>query len=170
MKQIINSKIIILVTLIIVTFDCVTVSAQKFGKHEVSLPDNGILTATVKIRPPYTFSIKKDNRLTWAEYEISDKFVFFTASVNTSKDSRNCIFILLDGEGNPVDTLKLTQLGKVSSSVSKLTNKKTISSKKTSTSTYSSGGGQCAARTKKGSRCSRQASSGSIYCWQHNKK
>lgn len=31
----------------------------------------------------------------------------------------------------------------------------------------SSGGGQCAATTKKGYRCSRSASSGSSYCFQH---
>ena len=76
---------------------------------------------------------------------------------------RNCIFILLDGEGNPVDTLKLTQLGKSSSTASKIANGKIVNSNKTS------GGGQCAARTQKGTRCSRKAAAGSIYCWQHNK-
>jgi len=28
-------------------------------------------------------------------------------------------------------------------------------------------GGQCQARTKKGTQCKRKASSGSMYCWQH---
>lgn len=168
MKHIFKYKVFRIVILSIVTFNCISVLAQRFGRHEVSLPDKGILTATVKIRPPYTFSIKKDNRQTWAEYEINDNFVFFTASVNNTKDNRNCTFILLDGEGNPVDTLKLTQLGKVSTKTSNLANGKNVSSKKTSTN--SSGGGQCAARTKKGTRCSRQSSPGSIYCWQHNKK
>ena len=160
MKQLFNFKFIRFLVLLIVTINCVTVLGQKFGRHEVSLPDKGILTATVKISPPYTFSIKKDNHQSWAEYEISDNYVFLTASVNTKKDSRNCIFILFDGEGNPVDTLKLTQLGKVSTTASKLANRNTVKS---------SGGGQCAARTKKGTRCSRKAATGSIYCWQHNK-
>jgi biopolymer transport protein ExbD len=160
MKQLFNSKFIRLLVLLIVTISYLTALAQRFERHEVSLPDKGILTATVKIKPPYTFSIKKDNHLSWAKYEISGNFVFFTASVNTKKGSRESIFILVDGEGNPVDTLKLTQLGKVSTTASKLANRNTVKS---------SGGGQCAARTKKGTRCSRKAASGSIYCWQHNK-
>ena len=76
------------------------------------------MTATVKITPRNTFSIKNDSKVTWAKYEISDNFVFFSTPVNTTPNSRNCIFILLDGEGNPVDTLKLTQLGKSSSTAS----------------------------------------------------
>lgn len=28
---------------------------------------------------------------------------------------------------------------------------------------------QCAATTKKGTQCKRQAAAGSIYCWQHQK-
>ena len=169
MKESIYSKSIRLFAILIVNLSCVSMFSQKFGKHEICLPDKGILNATVKISPPYTFSIKKDNRLKWAEYEISGKYVFFSAPVNTTKNSRECVFILLNGEGDPVDTLKLTQLGKVSSTTSKLASGKTESSKKTSSFTKSSGGGQCAARTKKGTRCSRQASAGSIYCWQHNK-
>ncbi|MDE6860908.1 MAG: hypothetical protein K2J65_10915 [Duncaniella sp.] len=37
----------------------------------------------------------------------------------------------------------------------------------TSKSTKQSGWRQCAATTKKGTRCSRQAKAGSSYCWQH---
>ena len=40
---------------------------------------------------------------------------------------------------------------------------------KSSYNSFRSTGGQCAARTKKGTRCSRKAAAGSIYCWQHNK-
>ena len=57
MKQLFNFKFIRFLVLLIVTINCVTVLGQKFGRHEVSLPDKGILTATVKISPPYTFSI-----------------------------------------------------------------------------------------------------------------
>lgn len=173
MKQISNYKIIGLVVLLIATFSSITALAQRFKKHEVCLPDKGILTATVKIWPPYIFSIKNASQVTWAKYEISDNFVFFSTPVNTTKSSRECIFVLHDGEGNPVDTLKLTQLGKVTSTTSKVAgslathSKSVIASKKTSSSSSSSG--QCAARTKKGTRCSRKAAAGSIYCWQHNK-
>lgn len=159
------STIIRPLVILFATFFYVTGYAQKFGKHEVCLPDNGILTATVKILPPYTFSVKKDNQLTWVEYEISDNFVFFKASVNKTKENRFCSFTLLDGEGNPVDTIKIKQLGIVANKASA----KAVSTKKSSTSTKSYGGGQCAARTKKGTRCSRKTSAGSIYCWQHRK-
>jgi len=30
--------------------------------------------------------------------------------------------------------------------------------------------GQCQATTKKGTQCKRQASAGSVYCWQHGEK
>lgn len=163
------SKTIRLVVLLISCFSCATAFSQKFARHDVYLPDNGILTATVKVWPPYPFSIKKDNQAKWAEYEISDKFIFFSAPINTTKNSRECLFILLDVDGNPVDTLKLTQTGKLSTTASKLANGNAVGSKKASSSTKSSTGGQCAARTKKGTRCSRQASAGSIYCWQHKK-
>ena len=39
-------------------------------------------------------------------------------------------------------------------------------SKRAATPVYS---GRCQARTKKGSQCSRSASSGSQYCWQHSR-
>jgi len=39
-------------------------------------------------------------------------------------------------------------------------------SKQSATPVYS---GRCQARTKKGSQCSRSASSGSQYCWQHSR-
>lgn len=38
-----------------------------------------------------------------------------------------------------------------------------------STTTSPSGDGQCQAITKKGTRCSRKAQSGSAYCWQHQR-
>lgn len=173
MNNIFNSKFIRFIVLLILNCSCVTVFPQRFKKHDVCLPDKGILTATVRILPPYTFSIKEDNQSKWVEYEISDQYVIISALVNTTRNSRKCVFVLLDGEGNPVDTLKLTQMGKTTTA-SKVASSSTIRSKsatsaKKSSSSYSSSGGQCAARTKKGTRCSRKASAGSIYCWQHNK-
>ena len=48
-----------------------------------------------------------------------------------------------------------------------VTKQKSVHKKKSKSYTKKSYGGQCAATTKRGTRCSRSASSGSIYCWQH---
>jgi hypothetical protein len=143
---------------------CSAVSAQRFETHKVTLSDIGGISKTVKIKGASTFSIKKDGRMTWAKYEAIDKAIKISATTNTTKNNRSCSFILLDSEGNPSDTLEVVQIGKISSvnSVTKAVGTSTKSSK-------SSSGGQCAARTKKGTRCSRKAAAGSIYCWQHNK-
>lgn len=142
---------------------CSTVSAQRFETNKVTLPDNGI-SRIVKIKGASSFSIKKDGHMTWAKYETIDKAIKISASANTTKTNRSCSFILLDGEGNPTDTLEVVQAGKISS-INSVT-KAVGTSAKSSKSSY---GGQCAARTKKGIRCSRKATAGSIYCWQHNK-
>ena len=152
-----------------------SVSAQRFETHKVYLSDNGILQTIVKIKPAVKFSIKKDNRYSWAKYEEQSAAVKICLTTNTSKISRSCNFVLLDETNAPVDTLEVIQSGKVSTTVSKVASSSTTrsksatSTKKTSSSSSRSTGGQCAARTKKGTRCSRQASAGSIYCWQHNK-
>ena len=143
---------------------CSTVSAQRFETHKVTLSDNGRNSRTVKIKGTSAFTIKKDGRMTWAKYKTIDKTIKISATTNTTKNNRSCCFILLDGEGNPTDTLEVIQTGKISSvnSGTKTVGTSTKSSKNSS-------GGQCAAITKKGTRCSRKAAAGSIYCWQHNK-
>jgi hypothetical protein len=142
---------------------CSAVSAQRFETNKVTLSDNGI-SRTVKIKGTSTFSIKRDGRMTWAQYETIDKAIKISATANTTKDNRSCSFILLDKEGNPTDTLEVIQIGKISS-----VNSTTKAIGTSAKSTKRSYGGQCAARTKKGTRCSRQATAGSIYCWQHKK-
>ena len=149
---------------ILVSLICSAVSAQRFETQKVTLSDNGHITNTVKIKGASSFSIKKDGRMTWAKFETIDKAIKISATANTTKNNRSCSFILLDGEGNPTDTLEVIQTGKISS-INSVT-KAVGTSSKNSKSSY---GGQCAARTKKGARCSRKAEAGSIYCWQHNK-
>lgn len=156
--------------------------AQKFENHKVYLTNTGVVTRTVKIKHSTSFTIKKDNRITWAKYRIGNGEVTFSATANSTTNNRSCDFVLIDKNGNPVDTLEVVQAGKVSSTAVKNVTKavssssstkpkttNTTSRKSTKSSSQSSYGGQCAATTKKGRRCSRQASSGSIYCWQHNK-
>ena len=149
------------------------VSAQKFETRKVILSDNAGIPRTVQIIGASSFSIRKDGRMTWAKYETIDRAVKVSASVNTTKNNRSCSLILLDGEGNPTDTLEVIQTGKISSTNSSVKTIGTSAGSSRSTiktvgkSSRSSSGGQCAATTKKGTRCSRKAAAGSIYCWQH---
>lgn len=162
-KSFIQGTIKFLVTIIFAVI-CSNVAAQRFEIRKVTLSDVGGISRTVKIKGTSAFSIKKDSRMTWVKYETIDKTIKISATTNTTKNNRSCSFILLDGEGNPTDTLEVVQTGKISSvnSTTKAVGTSTKSSK-------SASGGQCAARTKKGARCSRRAAAGSIYCWQHNK-
>ena len=139
------------------------VSAQRFETQRVTLSETGGISRTVKIKGASSFTIKKEGRMTWANYETIDKAIKISASANTTKNNRSCSFILFDDEGNSTDTLEVVQTGKISSSNS---TKAVGTSAKSSKSSY---GGQCAARTKKGTRCSRKSAAGSIYCWQHKK-
>lgn len=168
-----------LVAVLFVFFNLVPVSAQRFETHQTYLSCNSKLTRTIKVKTTTKFSVKRDNRITWVEYDVFDSTVKIKATINKSTEKRSCSFFLLDEAGNPVDTLEVIQYGiksnKAVNTASKAasstkTNRKASSTSKRSTSSSSrSTGGQCAARTKKGTRCSRQASAGSIYCWQHNK-
>jgi len=146
----------------------ITASAQKFETHKVVMADNGISTKSVKIKPALSFSVKKDNRVKWITFETDNKSITIKATANTTKNSRSCDLVLLDENGNAVDTLIVEQNGKISTSTLSTASRLAGSSTRRS-ATKSVSGGQCAARTKKGSRCSRKATAGSIYCWQHNK-
>ena len=152
--------------------------AQRFESHKVYLTNNGVGSRIIKVKPSTSFTIKKDNRMTWAKYQIGNGQVTITATANTTTNNRSCDFVLIDKAGNPVDTLQVIQAGTVSATTvrtaSKLAGTTTTSQSRTATmrksstsSSRTSYGGQCAATTKKGRRCTRQASSGSIYCWQH---
>ena len=182
MKKFINHRTMrLLVGLLFAFFSSITVCAQKFGTHQVFLSDDGSASKTVSVKSNNPFSIKKDNRFTWVKYEVHDKSIKISASANKTQKVRNYSLILLDEAGNPVDTLEIVQAAKTLSTnanavtkaagASKSNAKTTTSStkNKTTSTPKNSYGGQCAATTKKGTRCSRKATSGSIYCWQHNK-
>lgn len=161
-------RLIVIVTFVVT--GSVMVPAQRFETHKVYLSNNVDLTRTIKINPANKFSIKKDNRFSWVQYEEQNAAVKISVTANTSHNNRSCSLVLLNEAEMPVDTLEVIQTGTVSTTVSKIVGTSTRTSTKKSSSTSSrSIGGQCAARTKKGTRCSRRASAGSIYCWQHNK-
>lgn len=178
MKNLLNHRTMrLLVGLLFAFFSSLTMCAQRFGTHQVFLSDDGSASKTVSVKSNNPFSIKKDNRFTWVKYEVHDKSIRISASANKTQKARNYTLVLLDEVGNPVDTLEIVQAAMTLSTNAKTLTKvtgasntrtKTTLSKSSSTS-KGSYGGQCAARTKKGTRCSRKASAGSIYCWQHNK-
>ncbi|MBR7043019.1 MAG: hypothetical protein IKI18_02375, partial [Prevotella sp.] len=162
------------------TFCIGGINAQRFASHKVYLTNNGVGTRTVKVKPLKTFNIKKDNRMSWVKYKIGNGEVTFSATANTTTNNRNCYFVLVDNNGNPVDTLEVIQAGKVSTTSVKNASKavraalstkskttSTVTRKSSTNSSRNSYGGQCTATTKKGRRCSRQATRGSAYCWQH---
>ena len=167
----------LLVGLLFAFINSLTVCAQRFGTHQVFLSDDGSISKTVSVKSNNPFSIKKDNRFTWVKYEVDEKSIKISASANKTRNVRNYNLVLLDEAGNPVDTLKIVQAAitlstnanavtKAAGASNTRTKKTTSKSSSTSKSSY---GGQCAARTKKGTRCSRKAAAGSAYCWQHNK-
>lgn len=94
----------------------ITASAQKFETHKVVMADNGISTKSVKIKPASSFSVKKDNRVKWITFETDNKSITIKVTANTTKNSRSCDLVLLDENGNAVDTLIVEQNGKISTS------------------------------------------------------
>ena len=149
-------------------------NAQKFDTHKIHFTAAGLMSRNVNIRPIGSFSIKKDDRHSWAEYIINQNEITFSVSANNTKNSRSCIFVLLNASGKAVDTLTVIQAGKVEPQTTGSTNTErnsvigtTSQRKNTTSSSQSTVSRQCAATTKKGKRCSRNADAGSIYCWQH---
>lgn len=94
--------------------------------------------------PDYHYLIVSDTYIPWwsGKYWIN-----FSSDYEISYDYSN--------KYSTTDTFKLLQQKGVELSGS------------ISTGGSSSVSHQCAARTKKGKRCKRRASKGSIYCWQH---
>ena len=153
------------------------VNAQKFDTHKIHFTSDGLLSHTVKVSSNDQISIKKDNRYSWADYKIETRQICFSVLPNNSRDIRTCNFILLDRTGKAVDTLTVIQAGKIKTQTTnskngeKTTATSTSPSSKSATahSSYSKYSKQCAATTKKGRRCSRNAEAGSNYCWQHKR-
>lgn len=156
------------------------VNAQKFDTHKIHFTSDGLLSQTVKVSSNAQISIKKDNRYSWADYKIENEGIYFSVLPNNSNNTRTCNFILLDRTGKAVDTLTVIQVGKIKTQTTNSKNGEKATATNTSSSTKSAGSTtqkssyskpskQCAATTKKGRRCSRNAEAGSIYCWQHKR-
>lgn len=167
----------LLVALLFTLLNSLTMSAQRFGKHLVFISDDEHASEIVSIKSDNPFSVKTNNRFSWVKYEVLGESVRINVSANNTESTRNDSLFLLDETGIAVDTLRIVQTAKTTLT-NVTSNTKAVGSSKTTTSSARNKSassskhistGQCAAITKKGTRCSRRASSGSCYCWQHNR-
>lgn len=91
-----------------------------------------------------------------SDFDVRYEKMYVSIDSNKTGNDRSCLFVAYSEKTGQKDTFKIEQAKVYVPSGS--------SSSGGSSSVFS---GQCAARTKKGRRCKRRASKGSIYCWQH---
>lgn len=120
------------------------------------------------------FDLEIKDYCSWIDYKAGEDSVFIDIDKNWSTDVRSCNLIIVNDQYNLADTLFILQDGYESNGDS---SENGGSGSNNGANNGSSGGDinnggssvsrQCAAYTKKGKRCKRTASKGSIYCWQH---
>lgn len=104
----------------------------------------------------YDISVEPLEYCSWvSDFDVRYEKIYIQVDTNGTDKDRECIFVAYSNKYSTTDTFKLLQQKGVELSGS------------ISTGGSSSVSHQCAARTKKGKRCKRRASKGSIYCWQH---
>lgn len=91
-----------------------------------------------------------------SDFDVRYEKMYVSLDSNKTGNDRSCLFVAYSEKTGQKDTFKIEQ--------AKVHVPSGASSSGGSSSVFS---GQCAARTKKGRRCKRRASKGSIYCWQH---
>lgn len=105
----------------------------------------------------YDISVEPLEYCSWvSNFDVRYEKIYIQVDTNDTDKDRACLFVAYSNKYSAADTFKVFQQKGV----------------KLSDSSYSGGSSsisshQCAARTKKGKRCKRRASKGSIYCWQH---
>jgi uncharacterized membrane protein YgcG len=137
------------------------------------------------VKTNITFDLDTEEFCSWIDYKAGKDCVFINLDKNWSIDERSCYLILTNDQYSLSDTLIIIQEGYKSNE----NNGSSSGNGGNSTNGNNSGGNgsnngsssgginnggssisrQCAAYTKKGKRCKRTASKGSIYCWQHQK-
>ena len=102
-------------------------------------------------------SVEPINYCNWvSDFDVRYEKMYVSLDSNKTGNDRSCLFVAYSEKTGQNDTFKIEQ--------AKVHVPSGSSSSGGSSSVFS---GQCAARTKKGRRCKRRASKGSIYCWQH---
>lgn len=118
----------------------------------------------IKVVSNIDFEVEPKEYYYWVDYDNKENTISVKIEGNYSNDKRECFLIAKNETRDISDTLKITQEGYPASSGGN-NNGGSINGGGSSSTTSR----QCAARTKKGTRCKRTASKGSIYCWQHKK-
>lgn len=144
----------------------------------------------VFVKTNIDFELDTEDYCSWIDYKAGEDSVFIDIDKNWSTDTRSCNLILANDRYNLADTLVILQEAYIfsgSGGNSSGGNGGNGSGNNNGSNNGGSGGGgsnnggsggdinnggspvsrQCAAYTKKGKRCKRTASKGSIYCWQH---
>lgn len=143
----------------------------------------------VFVKTNIDFDLDTEEYCLWIDCKAAKDSIFIDIDKNWSTDERSCNLILTNDQYNLSDTLIIIQEGYKSNennggssgnggnSNNGNNNSNGNNSGGNGSNNGSSGGNinnggssvsrQCAAYTKKGKRCKRTASKGSIYCWQH---
>lgn len=143
----------------------------------------------VFVKTNIAFDLDTEEFCFWIDYKVGEDSIFIDLDKNWSTDQRYCNLILTNDQYSLSDTLTIIQEGYKSNennggssgnggnSNNGNNNSNGNNSGSNGSNNGNSGGNinngdssvsrQCAAYTKKGKRCKRTASKGSIYCWQH---
>ena len=157
----------------------------KFARHHLDISSERY-TDAINIVADIEFAIKKSSSISgdWCDYTLNGKSLSISIAKNQTGKVRTCRFVIYNVERNMSDTLVVRQKIAVSGSKTNMVGTRisnraigSSASRKVATTNRSASrssstrsrisSGQCAATTKKGYRCSRRASAGSAYCWQH---
>lgn len=145
----------------------------------------------ILVKTNIAFDLDTEEFCSWIDYKAGKDCIFINLDKNWSTDKRSCNLILTNDQYSLSDTLIIIQEGYKSNENNggssgnggNSTNGNNNSNGNNSGGNGSNNGSssgdinnggssisrQCAAYTKKGKRCKRTASKGSIYCWQHKK-
>ena len=102
-------------------------------------------------------SVEPINYCNWvSDFDVRFEKIYIQVDTNDTDRDRECLFVVYSNKFNISDTFNVFQQIGVDTSGNPSIGGSSSASRN-----------QCAARTKKGKRCKRRASKGSIYCWQH---
>lgn len=105
----------------------------------------------------YDISVEPLEYCSWvSDFDVRYEKIYIQVDTNDTGKDRECLFVAYSNKYCTADTFKVfQQKGAEPNDSSSIGGSSSVSNR------------QCAARTKKGERCKRRASKGSIYCWQH---
>jgi hypothetical protein len=119
------------------------------------------------------FLFRLIGRCSWISYQKEGNDLYFKVEGNDSAQPRSCRFLVLNENCHVSDTITIIQSGKpsvVPPSDQEDEEDENVGGNVGDGDMDGDDSGRCAAITQKGTRCKRNAVSGSLYCWQHQEK